>query len=157
MANRMLRGIVKERRREAIEAGEALREVFEEIGVPLPGLTIDPREPVTGDVRVSPGRIAANDVLMVVGVLRDGLAARDAAVNSVTPMPCPKVGDLVVDTAAGRCGTFQDVDGDRWRLAPVFGDGEPWTADPHTVRSATLNELVRVGMTAKVSHHQKAG
>ncbi|MFJ9445329.1 hypothetical protein ACIRRH_26210 [Kitasatospora sp. NPDC101235] len=65
--------------------------------------------------------------------------------GELLPLRAPGVGDPVVDLSRGIVGTYQGAADGRWQLEPLHG-GEPWTADPVHVRTATVNERIRDGM-----------
>ncbi|MFB7470095.1 hypothetical protein [Kitasatospora sp. NPDC056184] len=147
VANRKLRKIIKEQRRQATEACEALREVATAAGCPLPSLGVDSPSVITGECLVDVGRARPESVLHLADVLRVGLATLAAESSPVVPLFRPKVGDLVVDTESGRVGEYAGVAEDGWTLRPFLMDGPKWTADPLHVRTATTNERVRTAMT----------
>ncbi|MFF0390845.1 hypothetical protein ACFYS8_19460 [Kitasatospora sp. NPDC004615] len=155
---------IRQQRAEARAACDALAEVADAFDIELPELGVDRSELFTGEVLVDVGRMRVESVRLLAEHLQllnqhwDTIAAAVAEpVTPAVPLFRPNVGDLVVDTATGRAGEFRGEDGDTWCLAAVSGDSEPWTADPLTVRTATVNELVRVGMTARINRQPKAG
>ncbi|MER5863801.1 hypothetical protein [Kitasatospora sp. NPDC002040] len=159
MANTKLRKIVREHRRQAREACEALREIAEAVGCPLPSLTIDSASPITGETLVDFGRARPEAVRNLVDVLRAGLVALAAEASPVVALFRPTVGDLVVDTKLGRVGEVTGVTDSGWTLTPWPVDGETWTADPLHVRAPTANERVRTHMVLVTPEpvHAKVG
>ncbi|MFD7642021.1 hypothetical protein ACFV4P_15335 [Kitasatospora sp. NPDC059795] len=119
-----------------------LGSALDSIGVALPGLKVEQTE--SGDCRlalgsldIGPGKELAFAVLAGASVLH--------AIKAV-----PTAGELLADMSTGRLGRFRGMEGERWRLAGAFGNGEPWTADPLKVREPTLNERVRADMAAVI-------
>ncbi|MEV7360373.1 hypothetical protein [Kitasatospora sp. NPDC091276] len=149
MTSSLLSQLAEGLQAQAKEACAELRGATKEAGCPLPSLSVDPPSIVTGRVLVNLGSVMPETALRLAEVIRagvDALAAEDRRTGAVTPLGTPRVGDPVVDLSAGVVGAYQGRDGDRWQLAPLTG-GEPWLADPEHVRTATVNELVRDGMT----------
>ncbi|WP_327073353.1 hypothetical protein OG196_15295 [Kitasatospora purpeofusca] len=133
--------------RQAEEAQAEIREAVEEAGCRLPHLTLVPPDPMTGVAGVDLGMVESAMVLRLAEVIRagvDALAAEDRpeVEATVTPLQPPNIGDPVVDLSRGMVGTYSGPDDKGWSITPLFW-GEPWTADPKNVRTATLNEQVR--------------
>ncbi|WP_405005020.1 hypothetical protein OHV13_12860 [Kitasatospora purpeofusca] len=146
MANSKLRKITKQQRRKAKQACEALREVADAAGCPLPSLGVDSPSLITGESLVDLGRARPESVLNLVDVVRVGLAVLAAKSGPVVPLVHPKIGDLVVDTKEGRVGEYKGATDAGWTLFPWPVAGEPWTASPLHVRVRTTNERVRAQM-----------
>ncbi|MDH6113656.1 hypothetical protein P3T36_007923 [Kitasatospora sp. MAP12-15] len=157
MSDSLLSRLVGEQRRQAEEACAELREVTEDARCPLPSLAVESASVITGTVLVQMGGATPEVVRRLAEVLRagvDALAAEDTP-SAVSHRWEPSPGDLVVDVSAGRVGEFcGEDDSGRWLMAPPTG-GEPWPADPGTVRVAGPMDQIRAE-AARVTARSKA-
>ncbi|MFG2695427.1 hypothetical protein [Kitasatospora sp. NPDC048407] len=142
MINELLAQLRAEQFEQARTACDYLGSALKSIGVALPGLKVEQTESgdfrlALGNLDIDPGKELAFVVLAGASVLH--------AIKAV-----PNAGELLVDTSTSRLGKFCGVEGEQWRLAGAFGNGEPWTADPLKVREPTVNERVRADMAAVI-------
>ncbi|MFJ5921174.1 hypothetical protein ACIQF6_01075 [Kitasatospora sp. NPDC092948] len=149
MTNELLAQFRAEQFEQARTACAHLGSALNSIGVALPGLKVEQTASgdcrlVLGNLDIGPGKRLAFAVLAGAPVLH--------AIKAV-----PNADELLVDTATGRLGRFRGVEGELWRLAGAFGNGEPWTADPLKVREPTVNERVRTHMAAVIGEEGISG